>query len=142
MYPKSWRGRYGNEMIEVLKQTDWSFKVVFDLLLGIADAWIMELNKKKVLGFRMSQVLLLISLTNVFVILKLTSLRGVNVMLEQVSLLIAMLSFFLAIVVLIANMLKVGIIPALSIKTKLAKISLSLMGSYALFFTIFLVAAN
>ncbi|ALX48765.1 hypothetical protein [Lentibacillus amyloliquefaciens] len=142
MYPKSWRRRYSNEMIEVLKQTDWSFKVVFDLLLGIADAWIMELNEKKVLGFRMSQVLLLISLINVFVILKLTSLRGVNVMLEQVSLLIAMLSFFLAIVVLIANMLKVGIIPALSIKTKLAKISLSLMGSYALFFAIFLVAAN
>lgn len=142
MYPKSWRRRYGNEMIDVLKQTDWSFKIVFDLLLGIADSWIMELNEKKVLGFRMSQVLLLISLINVFVILKLTSLRGVNVMLEQVSLLIAMLSFFLAIVVLIVNMLKVGIIPALSIKTKLAKISLSLMGSYALFFAIFLVAAN
>lgn len=129
-------------MIDVLKQTDWSFKIVFDLLLGLADSWIMELNEKKVLGFRMSQVLLLISLINVFVILKLTSLRGVNVMLEQVSLLIAMLSFFLAIVVLIVNMLKVGIIPALSIKTKLAKISLSLMGSYALFFAIFLVAAN
>lgn len=84
MYPKSWRRRYGNEMIDVLKQTDWSFKIVFDLLLGLADSWIMELNEKKVLGFRMSQVLLLISLINVFVILKLTSLRGVNVMLEQV----------------------------------------------------------
>lgn len=142
MYPKSWRRRYGNEMIEVLKQTDWSFKVVLDLLLGIADAWIMELNERKIFGFRMSQVLLLISLINVFVILKLTSLRGVNVMLEQVSLLIAMLSFFLAIAVLIANMLKVGIISAFSIKTRLAKISLGLMGSYALFFVIFLVAAN
>ena len=141
MYPKSWRIRYGNEMIEVLKQTDYSFRIVIDLIVGIVDAWIIELNERKILGFRMSQVLLLVSLINVFIISKLISLKEV-IFLEQVALVIAMLSFFLAVVLLIANMFKVGILATFSIKTRLTKISLSLMGSYVLFFALFLVLAN
>ncbi|MCM3713866.1 hypothetical protein [Halalkalibacter oceani] len=61
---------------------------------------------------------------------------------EQIALIVAMLSFFLAIVVLIVNMFKVGILPAFSIKTRLAKVSVGLMGSYAIFFITFLVLAN
>jgi len=141
LYPKSWRRRYGNELIEVLKQTDMSFKTIFDLLLGVIDAWHIELREREIYGFRMSQVLALISLINVLIISKLISLREV-ILLEQIALIVAMLSFFLAIVVLIVNMFKVGIIPAFSIKTRLAKISVGLMGSYAIFFITFLVLAN
>ena len=141
LYPKSWRRRYGHEFIEVLKQTDMSFKILFDLLLGVIDAWHIELREREIYGFRMSQVFALMSLLNVLIISKLISIREV-IVLEQVALIIAMLSFFLAIVVLIANMVKVGIIPAFSIKTRLAKISVGLMGSYAIFFTTFLVLAN
>ncbi|MCG5104107.1 hypothetical protein [Oceanobacillus alkalisoli] len=141
LYPKSWRRRYGNELIEVLKQTDMSFKTIFDLLLGVIDAWHIELREREIYGFRMSQVLALISLINVLIISKLISLREV-ILLEQIALIVAMLSFFLAIVVLIVNMFKVGIIPAFSIKTRLAKISVGLMGSYAIFFVTFLVLAN
>lgn len=141
LYPKSWRRRYGNELIEVLKQTDMSFKTIFDLLLGVIDAWHIELREREIYGFRMSQVLALISSINVLIISKLISLREV-ILLEQIALIVAMLSFFLAIVVLIVNMFKVGIIPAFSIKTRLAKISVGLMGSYAIFFITFLVLAN
>ncbi|MGM7635193.1 hypothetical protein [Bacillus sp. Hm123] len=141
LYPKSWRRRYGNELIEVLKQTDRSFKTIFDLLLGIIDAWHIELSEKEIYGFRLSQVLALISLINVLIISKLISLREV-ILLEQIALIVAMLSFFLAVVVLIVNMFKVGVIPAFSSKTRLAKISVGLMGSYAIFFVAFLVLAN
>ncbi|MCF3943696.1 hypothetical protein [Oceanobacillus alkalisoli] len=141
LYPKSWRRRYGKELVEVLKQTDMSFKTIFDLLLGVIDAWHIELREREIYGFRMSQVLALISLINVLIISKLISLREV-ILLEQIALIVAMLSFFLAIVVLIVNMFKVGIIPAFSIKTRLAKISVGLMGSYAIFFVTFLVLAN
>ena len=141
LYPKTWRKRYGNELIDVLKQTDRSFKTIFDLLLGVIDAWHIELSEREVYGFRMSQVLALISLINVLIISKLISLREV-ILLEQVALIVAMLSFFLAIVVLIVNMFKVGIIPAFSIKTRLAKISVGLLGSYAVFFITFLALAN
>ncbi|MFC0015214.1 MULTISPECIES: hypothetical protein [Allobacillus] len=141
LYPKSWRRRYGTELIEVIKQTDMSFKTIFDLLLGVIDAWHIELREREIYGFRMSQVLALISLINVLIISKLISLREV-ILLEQIALIVAMLSFFLAIVVLIVNMFKVGIIPAFSIKTRLAKISVGLMGSYAIFFVTFLVLAN
>lgn len=141
LYPKSWRRRYGNELIEVLTQTDRSFKTIVDLLLGIIDAWHMELREREIYGFRMSQVLAFISLINVLIISKLISLREV-ILLEQIALIVAMLSFFLAIVVLIVNMFKVGILPAFSIKTRLAKVSVGLMGSYAIFFITFLVLAN
>lgn len=141
LYPKSWRRRYGNELMEILKQTDFSFHTMFDLLLGIMDAWHTELSERKIYGFRMSQILALISLINVFFISKLISLREV-ILLEQIALIVAMLSFFLAIVVLIVNMFKVGIIQAFSIKTRLAKLSVGLIGSYAIFFTTFLVLAN
>lgn len=141
LYPKNWRKRYGHEMIEVLKQTGWSFNVMIDLLLGTIDAWKMELSERKIYGFRMSQILLLISLMNVFVILKLISLREV-ILLEQAALLIAMLSFFLAVVIFIVNIFKVGIKETFSTKTKLAKTSVGLMGVYVLSFMTFLVLAN
>lgn len=141
LYPKRWRRRYGNELIELLKQADMSFKTIFDLLLGIIDAWHIELSEREIYGFRMSQILALISLINVLIISRLISLREV-ILLEQIALIVAMLSFFLAIIVLIVNMFKVRIIPAFSIKTKLAKISVGLMGSYAIFFITFLVLAN
>lgn len=141
LYPKRWRRRYGNELIELLKQADMSFKTIFDLLLGIIDAWHIELSEREIYGFRMSQILALISLINVLIISRLISLREV-ILLEQIALIVAMLSFFLAIIVLIVNMFKVRIIPAFSIKTRLAKISVGLMGSYAIFFITFLVLAN
>ncbi|ENH96742.1 hypothetical protein J416_09199 [Gracilibacillus halophilus YIM-C55.5] len=141
LYPKSWRRRYGDELMEVIKQTDTSFKTIIDLLLGIIDAWHIELSERKVYGFRLSQLLTLIGLINVLVISKLISLREA-ILLEQIALIVAMLSFFLAIVVLVVNMFKVGIISAFSTNTRLAKISVGLMGSYAVFFITFLVLAN
>ncbi|TVT27752.1 hypothetical protein FO441_08580 [Salinicoccus cyprini] len=141
LYPKRWRERYGIELITVLKQTGMSSRIMFDLLLGIIDAWHIELSERKILGFRMSQVLVLISLFNVLVITRLISLVGVFI-LGQIALIIAMLSFFLAMILLVANMFKVGIIPAFSMKTRLAKMSVGLMGSYAVFFIVFLVLTN
>mgnify|MGYP001259420753 CR=1 FL=1 len=141
LYPKSWRSRYGNELMEVWKQTDKSFKIIVDLLLGIIDAWHLELSERKFCGFRMSQVVVLISFINILIISKLISLREV-ILLEQIALIISMVSFLLAIVLLIANMFKVGIVPAFSMKTKLAKAAVGFMGSYAVFFVTFLVLAN
>lgn len=111
LYPKSWRKRYGNELVEVLKQTDRSFKTVIDLLLGIIDAWHMELSERDIFGYRISQGLVLITLLNVFIILKLKPLKEV-VLVEQVAgfaVLIAMLSLFLAVVTLIVSLLKFGV---------------------------------
>lgn len=61
---------------------------------------------------------------------------------EQISLIIAMISLTLAVVVLIVNMFKVGIIPAFSFKTRLGKVSFSLLGTYAIFFITYLNLAN
>lgn len=130
MYPKSWRKRYGNELVEVLKQTDRSFKTVIDLLLGIIDAWHMELSERDIFGYRISQGLVLITLLNVFIILKLKPLKEV-VLVEQVAgfaVLIAMLSLFLAVVTLIVSLLKFGVKEGFSLKTKLTKTSVGLMG--------------
>lgn len=62
-------------------------------------------------------------------------------MLEQVALIIAMLSFFVAVVIFIGNILKFGL-KDFSIKTRAAKISLRLMGVYAISFIVYLVLAN
>jgi len=144
MYPKSWRKRYGNELIEVLKQTDRSFKTVIDLLLGIIDAWHMELSERDIFGYRISQGLVLITLLNVFIILKLKPLKEV-VLVEQVAgfaVLIAMLSLFLAVVTLIVSLLKFGVKEGFSLKTKLTKTSVGLMGVYVICISTFLVMAN
>lgn len=144
MYPKSWRKRYGNELVEVLKQTDRSFKTVIDLLLGIIDAWHMELSERDIFGYRISQGLVLITLLNVFIILKLKPLKEV-VLVEQVAgfaVLIAMLSLFLAVVTLIVSLLKFGVKEGFSLKTKLTKTSVGLMGVYVICISTFLVMAN
>jgi|SRR5690625_272970 len=144
LYPKSWRKRYGNELVEVLKQTDRSFKTVIDLLLGIIDAWHMELSERDIFGYRISQGLVLITLLNVFIILKLKPLKEV-VLVEQVAgfaVLIAMLSLFLAVVTLIVSLLKFGVKEGFSLKTKLTKTSVGLMGVYVICISTFLVMAN
>src|SRR5699024_12390010 len=119
MYPKSWRRRYGNELIEVLNQTDKSFKTVIDLLLGIIDAWHIELSERDIYGYRISQALVLITLINVFIILKVNPLKEV-ILVEQVAMfavLIAMLSLFLAIVTFIVSLFKFGVKEGFSLKT-------------------------
>ncbi|KNE19291.1 hypothetical protein KBP50_18195 [Virgibacillus pantothenticus] len=144
MYPKSWRRRYGNELIEVLNQTDKSFKTVIDLLLGIIDAWHIELSERDIYGYRISQALVLITLINVFIILKVNPLKEV-ILVEQVAMfavLIAMLSLFLAIVTFIVSLFKFGVKEGFSLKTKLSKTSLGLMGVYAVCITTFLVLIN
>lgn len=71
------------------------------------------------------------------------NIREVEVILfEQISLIIAMLAFLLSIVIFIINLFEVGIKNAFSLKPKLAKIALGLLGTYALFLVIFLVTAN
>src|SRR5690625_995572 len=120
MYPKSWRRRYGNELIEVLKQTDTSFKTVIDLLLGIIDAWHIELSEKDIYGYRISQILVVITLINAFIILKLKPLKEV-VLVEQVAMaavLIAMVSLLLAVVIFIGSILTVRMKDGFSLKTK------------------------
>lgn len=141
LYPKIWRKRYGKELEQVLQQTGISVKVMIDLLFGILDAWQIELSERKIYGFRMDRLLVLISLLNVLLIVQLISLREV-IMLEQIALIIAMLSFFLAVCILIVNMFKVGIAKGFSLNTRLGKLSIGFMGSYALFFVSFLVLAN
>lgn len=140
MYPKRFRKRYGNELMEIVKQMDWSLKIIVDLLFGIIDAWRIELNEKEIYGFRMSQLLMLISLMNVLIVMKWISLREV-ILLEQIALMVAMLSFFLAVVFFLVNLFKVGM-KVFSIKTRLAKMSLTLMGVYVVSFVTFLVLAN
>src|SRR5690625_7539617 len=106
MYPKSWRIRYGDELIEVLNQTDSSLKTVIDLLAGIIDAWHIELSERDIYGYRISQALVLITLINDFIILKLKPLKK-DVLMEQVTWvgeLIAMLSLFLAFVIFICSL--------------------------------------
>ena len=144
MYPKSWRRRYGDELIEVLNQTDRSLKTVIDLLSGIIDAWHIELSERDINGDRISQALVLITLINVFIILKLKPLKEV-VLVEQVAgvaVLIAMLSLFLAVVTFIGSLFTVGVKEGFSLKSKLAKTSMGLMGVYGVFIVTFIVLIN
>src|SRR5699024_9545602 len=121
----SWRERYGNELIDVLKQTDTSFKTIIDLLLGIMDAWHTELNNRDIYGYRIAQILVAITIINAFIILKLKPL-GEVIEVEIVAtivVLIAMLSLFLAVVSFAVSIFKFGR-EGLTLKPKLTKTSL------------------
>ncbi|MFY0518489.1 hypothetical protein [Lysinibacillus sphaericus] len=141
LYPRSWRKRYGDEITDLLEQTDWTFFMTIDLLRGIVDAWMNEINKREVYGIRMSNVLLLVGLLNILIILQYISLREV-ILMEQVALIIAMVSFFVAVSIFIVDLFKAGIQRSFSVKTKLSKIAVSFMGLYGLSFIVFLVLAN
>lgn len=144
MYPKSWRRRYGKELIEILNQTDKSFKIVIDLMLGIIDAWHIELTEKDIYGYRISQALVLITLINVFIVLKFKPIKEF-ILVEQVAkfvVLIAMLSLFLAILTFIVSLFKFGWKEGSSFKSKLTKTSFGLMGVYAVCIITFTVLVN
>lgn len=89
----------------------------------------------------MSNMLLLISLINIFIILQYRSSQGV-ILLEQITLIIAMASFFLAVSIFIVNLFKEGFQKAFSMRTRLSKMGLGFMGLYGLSFIAFLVLAN
>jgi len=144
MYPERWRRRYGDELIEVLRQTDRSFKTIMDLLSGLIDAWHIELSERDIYGYRISQALVVITLINAFIILKLKPLKEV-IWVEQIAtvvVLIAMVSLLLAIVTFMWGLFKFGIKEGFSLKTKLTKISFGLMGVYAVFIATFIVLIN
>ncbi|MGE7114329.1 hypothetical protein [Lysinibacillus sp. NPDC047702] len=61
---------------------------------------------------------------------------------EQITLLIAMASIFLAVSIFIVNLFKEGFQKAFSIRTKLLKMSLGFMGLYGLSFIAFFVLVN
>ncbi|MBG9456003.1 hypothetical protein ABE61_18670 [Lysinibacillus sphaericus] len=141
LYPKSWRKRYGDEILDLLEQKDWTFFMTIDLLRGIVDAWKIEINEREILGIRMSNVLLLVGLINLFIILQYRSSQEVIIM-EQITLIIAIVSFFLAVSIFIVHLFKEGLQKAFSISTKLSKMSLGFMGIYGLSIITFLVLAN
>ncbi|MGE7091928.1 hypothetical protein ACQKII_10850 [Lysinibacillus sp. NPDC048646] len=141
LYPRSWRKRYGDEIIDLLEQKDWTFFMIIDLLRGIVDAWKIEINEREVFGIRMSNVLLLVGLINILIILQYRTSQEV-ILMEQITLIIAMASFFLAVSICIVNLFKEGFQKAFSIRTKLSKMSLGFMGMYGLSFIAFLVLVN
>ena len=141
LYPRSWRQRYGDEIFDLLEQQDWTFFMIIDLLRGIIDAWKIELNEREVFGIRMSNILWLIGLINILIILQYRSLQEV-ILMEQVALIIAMVSFFIAVSIFFVNLFKAGFQNAFSIKTKLSKMAVGFMGLYGLTFIVFLVLAN
>lgn len=144
LYPKRWRKWYGVEFIEVLKQTDFSFKTVFDLFLGAIDAWDIELRERDIYGYRISQILVLVATINAFIILN-SFLGKEGVVMEQIAsivVLIAMASLFLAICTFIVSLFKFGIKEGFSLKTKLTKVSIGLMGVYAITIGAFLIIIN
>ncbi|MFJ8103109.1 hypothetical protein [Lysinibacillus sp. NPDC096212] len=140
-YPKSWRKRYGDELFDLLEQKDWTFFMTIDLLRGIVDAWKIEIKEREVFGIRMSNVLLLVGLINILIILQYRSSQEV-IFMEQIALIIAMVSFFLAVSIFIVHLFKEGLQMAFSISTKLSKMSLGFMGIYGLSFITFLVLTN
>jgi len=141
LYPKSWRKRYGDEILDLLEQKDWTFFMTIDLLRGIVDAWKIEINEREVFGIRMSNVLLLVGLINIFIILQYRSSQEVIIM-EQITLIIAIVSFLLAVSIFIVHLFKEGLQKAFSNSTKLSKMSLGFMGIYGLSILTFLVLAN
>jgi len=141
LYPKSWRKRYGDEILDLLEQKDWTFFMTIDLLRGIVDAWKIEINEREVFGIRMSNVLLLVGLINIFIILQYRSSQEVIIM-EQITLIIAIVSFLLAVSIFIVHLFKDGLQKAFSNSTKLSKMSLGFMGIYGLSILTFLVLAN
>lgn len=144
LYPKSWRRQYGEELSELLEQTKWSLKAIVDLLLGVIDAWHVELSEKDLYGYRISQFLVLITLINIVIILKLKPLKEV-VLVEQVAtiaVLIAMSALFLAVISFVVSIFKLGVKEGTSLKSKLMKTSFGLMGVYSVFLVTFLVLIN
>ena len=141
LYPKSWRKRYGDEILDLLEQKDWTFFMTIDLLRGIVDAWKIEINEREVFGIRMSNVLLLVGLINIFIILQYRSSQEV-IIIEQITLIIAIVSFLLAVSIFIVHLFKEGLQKAFSNSTKLSKMSLGFMGIYGLSIITFLVLAN
>lgn len=141
LYPKSWRKRYGDEILDLLERKDWTFYMAIDLLRGIVDAWKIEINEREVFGIRMSNVLLLVGLINLFIILQYRSSQEV-ILMEQIALIIAIVSFFLAVSIFIVHLFKEGLQKAFSISSKLSKMSLGFMGIYGVSIITFLVLAN
>lgn len=141
LYPKTWRKRYGNELIDVLKQTDRSFKTITDLLLGIIDAWNIELSERDSFWFRIGRMLVLVTLTNAIIVLKVKPLKEV-ILVEQVAMvavLIAMLSLLVAVIAFIVGLFKFGMEEGFSFKTKLMKTSAGLIGVFGIFTVTFLI---
>lgn len=143
LYPKTWRRRYGNELTDVLKQTDTSLKTIIDLLMGIIDAWHIELNERYIFSYRISQILVAVTIVNAFIVLKLKPLGEVIEVevFATIAVLIAMLSLFLAVVTLVVSIFKFGK-EGLTLKPKLTKTSVGLMGAYGVFMVTFLVLIN
>ncbi|WP_102335267.1 hypothetical protein [Salimicrobium jeotgali] len=143
LYPKTWRKRYGDELNDILKQTDTSFKTIIDLLIGIIDAWHLELNERDIYGYRIGQILVAATAINLFIVLKLKPLGEVIEMeiVATIAVLIAMSSLFLAIVAFVVSIFKFGR-EGLTLKPKLSKTAVGLMGSYAVFMGTFLILIN
>jgi len=143
LYPKTWRKRYGNELTDVLKQTDTSLKTIIDLLIGIIDAWHIELNERYIYGYRISQILVAVTIVNAFIVLKLKPLGEVIEVeiFATIAVLIAMLSLLLAVVTLVVSIFKFGK-EGLTLKPKLTKTSVGLIGAYGVFMVTFLVLIN
>lgn len=143
LYPKTWRKRYGDELTDVLKQTDASFKTIMDLFTGIMDAWHIEINEKYNYGYRITQFLVAATIVNAFLVLNLKPLgeaTGVNIF-ATIVVLIAMLSLFLSVVTLGVSIYKYGR-EGFTLKPKLSKTAVGLMGVYGVFITTFLVLIN
>lgn len=144
LYPKRWRERYGDEFTEVLKQMKFSFKTVFDLFQGVVDAWDMEHRERDIYGYRISQILVVVTIINAFIVIN-SILGKEGVVMEQIAsiiVLIAMASLFLAICTFVVSLFKFGIKEGFSLKTKLTKVSIGLMGVYALTIGAFLIVIN
>lgn len=143
LYPNTWRRRYGNELTDVLKQTDTSLKTIIDLLMGVIDAWHIELNERYIFSYRISQILVAVTIVNAFIVLRLKPLGEVIEveLFATIAVLIAMLSLFLAVVTLVVSIFKFGK-EGLTLKPKLTKTSVGLMGAYGVFMVTFLVLIN
>lgn len=143
LYPKTWRKRYGDELTEVLNQTDPSFKIIMDLFTGVMDAWHMELNEKYNYGYRIIQLLVAVTIVNAFLVLNLKPLGEVIEVeiFATIAVLIAMLSLFLAVVTFGFSLFKYGK-EGFTLKPKLTKTSVGLMGVYGVFIVTFLTLIN
>jgi len=84
---------------------------------------------------------LLVGLINIFIILQYRSSQEV-ILMEQIALIIAIVSFFLVVSIFIVHLFKEGLQKAFSINSKLSKMSLGFMGIYGLNIITFLVLAN
>lgn len=143
LYPKSWRKRYGDELTDILKQTDASLKTVADLFTGIMDAWHIELDERYTYGYQISKMLVVVTIINAFIVLQLKPLGEVIEVdvFTTIVVLIAMLSLFLAVVTLAVSIFKFGR-EGFTLKPKLTKTAVGLMGVYGVFIVTFLTLIN